>query len=143
MKKKLFTMLLAIIGILSFASCSKDDGDWNPMKWENYSYETTRLPNGTKVIRVPKSGGTFTFKCTNYNRLWIESVTEGFNDKYVKNITSDNYTYIETNSTTVQAEGNTLTVTFAPNETQTEREVRVYVSVGDTGDKLVFCQLAE
>ena len=143
MKKKLFAMMLAVIGILSFASCSKDDGDWDPMKWESYSYETTRLPDGTRAITVPQSGGTFTFKCTNYNYLWIESVTEGINDKNVKNIPSDNYTYIETNSTTVQVEGKKLTVTFAPNDTQTEREIRVNVSVGDTGDKFVFRQLAE
>lgn len=143
MKKKLFTMMLAIIGILSFASCSKDDGDWDPMKWESYSYGNTRLPDGTKAIAVPQSGGTFTFKCTNYNRLWIQCVTEGINDKNTMNIPSDNYTYIETNSTTVKVEGNTLTVTFAPNETQTERKIRVNVSVGDTGDNFVFRQLAE
>ena len=42
-----------------------------------------------------------------------------------------------------KVEGNTLTVTFAPNETQDGRYVRVAVSAGDIFDKIMFVQKPE
>ena len=34
MKERLFVTMLLFTCILSLASCSKDDGDWDAMKWE-------------------------------------------------------------------------------------------------------------
>ena len=61
MRKRLFATMLLFTGILSLASCSKDDGDWDAMKWEKNNYEKVLTPSFSKAICVPKSGGTYTF----------------------------------------------------------------------------------
>ncbi len=63
MKERLFATMLLFTCILSLASCSKDDGDWDAMKWEKNNYEVALTPSFGKAIGVPKSGGTYTFKC--------------------------------------------------------------------------------
>ena len=49
-----------------------------PVKWQvgNFSYEEVLTPSFGKAIGVPKSGGTYTFKCKNYKNFWIEYVNE-------------------------------------------------------------------
>ena len=146
MKKRLFATMLLFTGILSLASCSKDDGDWDAMKWEKNNYEKVLTPSFSKAIGVPKSGGTYTFKCKNYKFFWIECVTEQVGDKYIKNVPAyDDKPYFEVkgNYTSSRVDGNTLTVTFAPNETQDGRYVRVNVSAGDIFDKIIFVQKPE
>ena len=81
MKKRLFATMLLFTCILSLASCSKDDGDWDAMKWEKNNYEVALTPSFGKAIGVPKSGGTYTFKCKNYKNFWIEYVNESVGDK--------------------------------------------------------------
>ena len=81
MKKRLFATMLLFTCILSLASCSKDDGDWDAMKWEKNNYEEALTPSFGKAIGVPKSGGTYTFKCKNYKNFWIEYVNESVGDK--------------------------------------------------------------
>ena len=61
MKKRLFATMLLFTCILSLTSCSKDDGDWDAMKWEKNNYEEVLTPSFGKAIGVPKSGGTYTF----------------------------------------------------------------------------------
>ena len=53
------------------------------------------------------------------------------------------YSEVKGNFTSSKVEGNTLTVTFAPNETQDGRYVRVAVSAGDIFDKIKFVQKPE
>ena len=53
------------------------------------------------------------------------------------------YSEVKGNFTSSKVEGNTLTVTFAPNETQNGRYVRVNVSAGDIFDKIMFVQKPE
>lgn len=141
MKKKIFTLLLAVIGLLSMTSCSKDDGDWDAMKWEKTSYEQVPTPSYGKAISVPKLGGSYTFKCKNYNCIWPTSIIEGDGDKSVRTL-PENTGDPETKGgyTTAKTEGNTLTVTFAPNETQAKRYIRVNVSAGDIFYRFVFMQ---
>ena len=74
MKERLFATMLLFTCILSLTSCSKDDGDWDAMKWEKNNYEEVLTPSFGKAIGVPKSGGTYTFKCKNYKNFWIEYV---------------------------------------------------------------------
>ena len=57
MKKRLFATMLLFTCILSLASCSKDDDDWDAMKWEKNNYEEALTPSFGKAIGVPKSGG--------------------------------------------------------------------------------------
>ena len=84
MKKRLFATMLLFTCILSLASCSKDDGDWDAMKWEKNNYEEALTPSFGKAIGVPKLGGTYTFKCKNYKNFWIEYVNEQVRDKTIK-----------------------------------------------------------
>lgn len=88
MKERLFATMLLFTCILSLASCSKDDGDWDAMKWEKNNYEEALTPSFGKAIGVPKSGGTYTFKCKNYKNFWIEYVNESVGDKTIKNVPS-------------------------------------------------------
>ena len=44
MKERLFATMLLFTCILSLASCSKDDGDWDAMKWEKNNYEEALTP---------------------------------------------------------------------------------------------------
>ena len=146
MKEKLFATMLLFTCILSLASCSKDDGDWDDMKWEKNNYEKALTPSFGKAISVPKSGGTYTFKCKNYKSFWIEYVAEQVGDKTIKNIPAIDdkpYSEIEGGYTSSKVEGNTLTVTFAPNETLNGRYVCVNVSAGDIFDKFIFVQKPE
>lgn len=148
MKKRLFATMLLFTCILSLASCRKDDGDWDAMKWEKNNYEVALTPSFGKAIGVPKSGGTYTFKCKNYKNFWIEYVNESVGDKTktIINVPAYDdklYSEVKGDFTSSKVEGNTLTVTFAPNETQNGRYVRVAVSAGDIFDKIMFVQKPE
>ena len=146
MKNRLFATMLLFTGFLSLTSCSKDDGDWDAMKWEGSNYEEVLTPSFGKAIGVPKSGGTYTFRCKNYKNFWIEYVAEQVGDKTIKNVPAHDdkpCSEIKGNYTSSEVEGNTLTVTFAPNETLDGRYVRVNVSAGDIFDKFVFVQKPE
>lgn len=145
-EKRLFATMLLFTGILSLTSCSKDDGDWDAMKWEKNNYEEALTPSFGKAIGVPKLGGTYTFKCKNYKNFWIEYVNEQVRDKTIKYVPAYDdklYSEIKGSYTSSKVEGNTLTVTFAPNETQDGRYVRVEVSAGDISDKIIFVQKPE
>ena len=45
--------MLLFTCILSLTSCSKDDGDWDAMKWEKNNYEEALTPSFGKAIGVP------------------------------------------------------------------------------------------
>ena len=82
----------------------------------------------------------------NYKNFWIEYVNESVGDKTIKNVPSYDdkpYSEVKGSYTSSKVEGNTLTVTFAPNETQDGRYVRVAVSEGDIFDKIMFVQKLE
>lgn len=142
MKKILNLLVLSFVAIFTCSSCSKDDGDWDPMKWEKNSYQTEKLSNGEKAISVPKSGGTYTFKCKNYNHLRIDNVWEQVdNQREIFQYMYNDSPVINGKFTATQIQdGNTLTITFAPNETEKERTAHVDVTVGDTGDHFTFKQ---
>ena len=138
--------MLLFTCILSLASCSKDDGDWDAMKWEKNNYEEALTPSFGKAIGVPKLGGTYTFKCKNYKNFWIVYVNEQVRDKTIKYVPAYDdklYSEVKGSFTSSKVEGNTLTVTFAPNETQDGRYVRVEVSAGDIFDRIIFVQKPE
>ena len=63
----LATTLLATTLLASIAmySCSKDDGDWDQMRWR--TEVKIVKDNGTRLVQVPSKGGTYVYKCRNYN----------------------------------------------------------------------------
>ena len=89
---------------------------------------------------------TYTFKCKNYKNFWIEYVNEQVRDKTIRHVPAYDdkpYSEVKGSYTSSKVEGNTLTVTFAPNETQDGLCVRVEVSAGDISDKIIFVQKPE
>ena len=71
MKERLFATMLLFTCILSLASCSKDDGDWDAMKWEKNNYEEALTPSFGKAIGVPKSGITRIFGLNTLMSRWV------------------------------------------------------------------------
>ena len=73
-------------------------------------------------------------------------VNEQVRDKTIRHVPAYDdkpYSEVKGSYTSSKVEGNTLTVTFAPNETQDGRYVRVVVSAGDIFDKIIFVQKPE
>ena len=71
MKRRLWLLLLLVIPLF-ISSCSKEDGDWDPMKWQT---EVKKSSDGN--IHVSPNGGTFVFYCKNYSSFWLTAKCEG------------------------------------------------------------------
>lgn len=141
MKNKLFACFLAFVCVLPLASCSKDDGDVEPMEWADYTYDTVKVPGVGKAISVPKDGGTYTFRCKNCTGFWIDEVTEQVGDKYVRTVPIYTQTMeVSGGYTQAMVDANSLTVVFAPNETLAERSIVVNVGDNCWGSRFLFVQ---
>lgn len=139
--KKLLFMLVAIMAMSTFSSCDieEPDGKWDEMKWEKTSYEKEGY-----CIKVPKEGGTFTFKCKNYSHFWLNNIKEtipGYGIDKITNYYPDEKRYkkMECEVATVSVEENTLTITIAPSECS-YRLIDLTVTAGDIFDVIKFVQ---
>ncbi len=74
MKRMLFFLLLAMTmtWLTGCDSCA-EDGDWDPMKWADTNYQTSKH-NGQHTYVVPQQGGTLTFRCKNYQGFWLTHI---------------------------------------------------------------------
>ena len=136
---KKIVLLAALISALSFTSCSDDDGDWTPMKWQ-----TSVIKEKDGSITVPSQGGSYIFVCTNYNSPWTCSVAEYVNGtmEYAEHIYDDNWKGFITPYLDAEWQDNILTVTVSPNTTGKERTMMVEVTAGDIFDDFTFKQVA-
>ena len=130
MKKKAILVMLLALPLL-FASCSKDDGDWDPMKWKT---EVKTSKDG--YINVSPSGNTLTFWCVNYNSMWLNSITETGADgenhfTRNENTKKGNIESMQSNWMTVESEGNRLTITVSPTASDSNRFMEIDVENGD------------
>ena len=132
--KKILPILL-LIGLL--VSCSKDDGDWEPMKWKATS--SVKEEKGSYIIEA--EGNTVTFTCKNYSSPWIEGARVG--DKYIspdhnmnenKTLRGDWYT--------AKITDNNLEVVINKNTTQAARGFLLQVTAGDIFHTFSFVQKA-
>ena len=119
---------------LFMASCSKNDGDWEPMKWKT---EAKASKDG--YLQVSPEGGTLTFWCTNYSSIWLNRITEtdatGENHVTRDEKTRDgNVESMQSNWMTVKSEGNKLTITVSPTTSDSNRFMEVDVQNGDAFD---------
>ena len=140
MGNKLFaTTLLAttLLSSIALSSCSKDDGDWDPMKWR--TEVKTVKDNGTRLVQVPSKGGTYVYKCRNYNGFWLSDIKETEDGSTKVHYNTDRH-YFSSPVTDVNITGNTLTVTIKPNETKKTRYVEVTVTAGDIFDTFKYKQ---
>ena len=146
--KRLSYFITALFISIFTISCTSDEpiGKWESMKWK---YEgVSLLTKVKKVFTVPKEGGTYHFKCRNYNGFWLCSVEEKVNNtvntydwrNFDKTSPKSDQHNIYGGWTTANIKENVLTVTIAPNKTNTKRYVTVEVSAGDIFDQFYFEQ---
>lgn len=135
MKIKLFMTFVAALFAATFASCSKDDGDWDPMKWRT---DVKTASDG--YVEVPAEGGTYVFKCKNYSGFWICDALEtvGADERFF----DDQGGNVTTTWATISAADGKLTVSIEPNTTASSRLLNVTVTAGDIFDYFKFRQAA-
>lgn len=138
MKTKLLLFVLMVLPFFVTA-CSKDDGDWEPMKWRS---EVKKASDG--YIHVPPEGGTFVFYCKNYSSFWINQVTEAEPNTEEKRFlpACDDHEdlTITSNWLTATREGAMLTVAIRPTAADGNRVMTVYVLSGDVAYQFSFKQ---
>lgn len=144
--EKLFSMMIAITFMIAFTSCEKEalDGDWEKMKWEKVSYTTERY-QGCNYYKVPKEGGTYTFKCKNYPGFWLCNVLVvdlgyGSNSETYYLPNDDNPHKLECEVATVNVENQAVTISIAPQSENSLRIINLQVTGGDIFDDINFIQ---
>lgn len=136
MKKKLLLVMVLALPLF-MASCSKDDGDWEPMKWK-----TEAKASSDGYIHMPPEGGTLVFWCVNYNSIWLCDMTEsvaGGTDKNTFRGTGK-LDSIKSNWMTAKSEGNKLTITVEPTTSDGNRFMEMTVENGDAFDQFKIKQ---
>lgn len=134
MKEKFLLFMLLVLPFF-FSSCSKEDGEVEPMKWKT---EVKKSSDG--CFHVSPEGGTYVFHCTNYDSFWIPVVTEkevGGEEKRYEGNKNDS---IAADWLTVKSDGKTLTVTILPTKLDGNRYMEVSVQAGDAFDEFKFRQ---
>ena len=124
-------LCIALICTLYLTSCSKEDGDWEPMKWK-----TTATTAKDGYIYVDSDGGTFVFQCRNYSRPWMADVVQTEDEKSVRYNPPEtdgktDFKKIETTWLTSACENNTVTVKIQPTTAPHYRTMHVTVTAGD------------
>jgi len=139
MKAKIFLYAaMTLLATATFTGCDDDDGDWDEMVW---SVDVKTIKDG--FIKVPNSGGTYSFACKNYSGFWLSGITETTGTQkslYSSDDESNTAHSITSSWATVSVEGNTLTVKIEPNESEQSRCLDVEVTAGDIFDNFVFIQ---
>ena len=130
----LFKILLLIIFATTFIACESEekDGDWEAMKWE------TNASNINKnKIEVPKEGGVYVIKCTNYKSFWINALSESgesFSISYEDEKIEREWYSIKID------DGNTMTVSILSNSSDDNRTLEIGIQAGNAFDSFLFEQ---
>ena len=126
-----FMMLAAF----SLASCSKKDGDWDPMKWR--ADEPVQLTDG--VFNVSADEETFSFTCSNYSQPWFSNSKDNGRDIFPK---EGDPKSIDSDSFSAKIQGNKLIIDFKENESDQKRCFSITVTAGDIFHTFNFEQAA-
>ena len=130
----LFKILLLIIFATTFIACESEekDGDWEAMKWE------TNASNINKnKIEVPKEGGVYVIKCTNYKSFWINALSESGESLSISY--EDEKIEREWYSIKID-DGNTMTVSILSNSSDDNRTLEIGIQAGNAFDSFLFEQ---
>ena len=130
----LFKILLLIIFATTFIACESEekDGDWEAMKWE------TNASNINKnKIEVPKEGGVYVIKCTNYKSFWINALSESGESLSISY--EDEKIEREWYSIKID-DGNTMTVSILSNSSDDNRTLGIGIQAGNAFDSFLFEQ---
>lgn len=131
-KRVLYLILSQFVSIFIFSFCESRDGDWEPMKWK-----TDAKMDKERVIHVPVDGGTYVFKCKNYNSFWLSNVFEDDKDVSIDN---KEWKYAIGEWSSVEIEKNVMTVTVSLNDGNRSRLLKVTPTAGDIFSYLLFNQ---
>lgn len=153
MKTKQILFSVLVTGALGlFSACSNEnkalDGNWSPMKWK--TEVKTVKDKGGRYIKVPKEGGTYTFKCMNYgNSFWLsqaEEIQEGKSNRYFagqsNSVNRDSWYSLKTAWSDIKRVGPNLVVVIQPQGQGSERILNLSVTAGDVFDYFTFKQTA-
>ena len=130
----LFKILLLIIFATTFIACESEekDGDWEAMKWE------TNASNINKnKIEVPKEGGVYVIKCTNYKSFWINALSESGESLSISY--EDEKIEREWYSIKID-DGNTMTVSILSNSSDDNRTLEIGIQAENAFDSFLFEQ---
>ena len=131
------SILVMVVAVLAFNSCSDDDGDWDAMVWK--AEVPVQMTDG--VYNVSANGAEFTFSCRNYSSPWIVNVTSSGEYFYPPRESND-YHAITTDWFKAEISGNKLKVVFEANDTAEERPLQLTVTAGDIFHTFKFKQFA-
>ncbi len=142
--------MVAIMAMVSLFSCEKEAngeepiGGWEKMKWEKVSYTTENF-QGATYYKVPKEGGTYTFKCTNYpafiiNGVMVVDLGYGTNNQTYYFPQEDDPHKLECEAVTVNVENQVVTVTIAPQSENPSRIITLTVTYGSVSGSFSFIQ---
>ncbi len=136
MKKRALLIALIVLPFL-MTSCSKEDGDWDPMKWI-----TDVKTSSDGYIHLPSEGGTLTFWCVNYSSVWLINISESEAEETgKKSFDGDGKKdSIQSNWMTAKSEGNVLTITVLPTTSDDNRFMELTVENGDVFDQFKIKQ---
>ena len=146
--RKFFLVILSLT-MLSLCSCEKveEHMEWEHMKWGKTNYSQTE-DNGTKYYVVSSEGGTFKFKCTNYEGMWLEHIIqdgEMYSIYPNTNMTTEEMqNVVKSGSFTsdvcdVTIDNSSLEITFKPNSNES-RKIELLVTAGDIFHAFYFIQ---
>lgn len=143
----IFSFALLLFALCN-SSCDSLDGDWDTMEWQKVVTEKVKA-NGESCYLIPIHGGTYQFKCKNYESFWLSHIrilgSPSWNEKgdYIHPETAGgdhhNLTY---DGVKVSIEGNTMNVTFNENN-RPAKYVEVTVTAGDIFETFRFVQASD
>ncbi|WP_294480566.1 hypothetical protein [uncultured Bacteroides sp.] len=90
-----------------------------------------------RVIHVPVDGGTYVFKCKNYNNFWLSNVFEDNKDVSIDN---KEWEYAIGEWSNVAIEKSVMTVTVSPNDDNRSRLLKITPTAGDIFSYFLFNQ---
>lgn len=137
--KVIYAISFVMLASYTFTSCiiEEPDGKWDSMVWT--VEEPVQKTGGAYTVSA--SGFVITFSCENYSSPWIENAEYG-GEWYFPPREESNYHTIKTDWFNAELKGNKLKVTFEPNETTSERLLKLTVTAGDIFYTFHFKQLA-
>ena len=135
---KIWRIAFAMLAAISLASCSSEDGDWDPMVWKaEVPVQTT-----DKVYNVSEDGETIIFSCLNYSKPWFSEAEvdgEPILPPYMDEI---GYGLIYGENFRAEIHGNKLSIEFKPNKTAQTTNTSITVTAGDIFYTFRFKQFA-
>ena len=135
---KIWRIAFAMLAAISLASCSSEDGDWDPMVWKaEVPVQTT-----DKVYNVSEDGETIIFSCLNYSKPWFAGAEVDGEPILPPLMDEIGYGLIYGENFRAEIHGNKLSIEFKPNKKAQATNTSITVTAGDIFYTFRFKQFA-